>query len=231
MRHQVDYGPSFALLKINLEPGETITAEAGAMVTQTPNVGMKTRLNAGSSAGFFGKIWAFFIAMIRKVIGGETMFINDFTAQGSPGTVTLAPPLSGHIQHRRLENERILLQAGAYLASGPGLKMKLRWGGLRGILAKEGIVFIEISGTGDLFMTAYGGIQPVEVDGDFIVDNGHMVAFSSVLDFKITTPGGGAMGFFASGEGLVVKFTGKGTVYIQSRNMAALVEWLNRLVR
>ena len=228
MQHEVTHGPSFALLKVRLGPGETITAEAGSMVTHTTNVAMATRLN-GSGAGFFGKIVAFFIALVRKFIGGETMFINDFTSSGD-GEISLAPALSGHIVHKRLDNERILVQTGSYLASGPGLKMKLRWGGIRGILSKEGLVFLEISGTGDLWFNAYGGIQPVEVDGEFIVDNGHMVAFSSGLDFKITTPGGGAMGFFASGEGLVCEFKGKGTVWIQSRNLSALVGWLVRLL-
>lgn len=228
MQHEVVHGPSFALLKVRLGAGETITAEAGSMVTHTGNVGMATRLN-GNGTGFFGKIAAFLIALVRKFIGGETLFINDFTSSGD-GEISLAPSLSGHIVHKRLENERILVQTGSYLASGPGLKMKLRWGGIRGVLSKEGLVFLEISGTGDLWFNAYGGIQPVEVDGDFIVDNGHMVAFSAGLDFKITTPGGGVMGFFASGEGLVCEFKGKGTVWIQSRNLSALVGWLVRLL-
>ncbi|MFT7625350.1 MAG: hypothetical protein ACI9WU_004541, partial [Myxococcota bacterium] len=144
--------------------------------------------------------------------------------------VSLAPPLSGHIVHRRLENERLLLTTGSYLASGPGLTMRLRWGGIRGILSKEGLVFLEMSGTGDLFFTAYGGITEVAVSGDFIVDNGHMVAFTAGLDFEITTPGGGAMGFLASGEGLVCKLNGNGSVWIQSRNVGALAGWITRLL-
>lgn len=230
MQHKIDYGPSFALLKVQLDPGDRIIAEAGAMVTRDSNLRMETKLNAGTKSGFFGKIWAFFIALVRKLIGGETMFINTFYPKTGSGTVTLAPSLAGHIVHRKLENERILLQAGAFLACSPGVDMKLRWGGLRGILAKEGIVFIECFGTGDLFMTAYGGIQEVEVDGSFIVDNGHMVAFTSGLDFKIKSAGGGMLGLFASGEGLVIEFQGKGKVYIQSRNLGALVEWLVRLL-
>lgn len=229
MKHEIVHGPSFALLKVGLEPGESITAEAGAMVTRDAHVQMKTRLNAGKS-GFFGRLLAFFVAMIRKVIGGETMFINEFSAEGTGGMVRLAPSLAGQVIRRRLENETIILQTGAYLASTGDLKMKLKWGGLRGILAKEGIVFLKISGTGELFMNAYGGIQPVQVDGEFVVDNGHIVAFDDTLDYKITTPGGGMMGLFASGEGLVCRFRGRGTVFVQSRNMGALVGWLVRLM-
>ena len=130
------------------------------------------------------------------------------------------------IIHRALNNERILLQPGAFLASSSGLEMKMRWAGLRGLFGREGAVFIEMGGSGDLFFNAYGGIHAVEVDGTFIVDTGHMVAFDAGLDFKIKRPGGGLMGLFASGEGLVCEFEGKGTVWIQSRNMSALVGWL-----
>ena len=229
MQHAVKHGPSFSTLTVQLAAGETITAESDAMITRTADVSIEPRLNASRSGGVWGTIKALFIALIRKIFGGETMFVNDFTASQA-AEIRLAPVMSGHIVHRRLENERILLQPGSYLASGAGLSMRLQWAGLRGLLSKEGIVFVEISGTGDLFMTAYGGIQPIEVDGSFVVDNGHIVAFETGLDFKITTPGGGMLGFFGSGEGLVCNFTGKGTVWIQSRNTGALVDWITRLL-
>ncbi len=68
------------------------------------------------------------------------------------------------------------------------------------------------------------------VDGTFIVDKGHIVAFDGGLDFRITTAGGGMMGFVASGDALVCEVKGKGNVSIQSCNTAALVEWLTRLL-
>jgi uncharacterized protein (TIGR00266 family) len=229
MRHEIVHGPSFALLKLQLGAGDAITAEAGAMVSHRGPLRMDTRLNAGTRAGFLARIFAFFVALLRKLIGGETMFINEFSATGA-SELSLAPALAGHVEHRRLDNERILLQPGAFLAMGPGLAMRMRWGGLRAILSKEGVVFLEVSGTGDLFINSYGGIRAVPVDGSFVVDNGHIVAFDGGLDFTISRPGGGMMGLFASGEGLVCTFTGRGNVYIQSRNTSALVEWLARLL-
>ena len=229
MEHEIKHGPSFATITMRLRAGETITSESDAMLTHTRGVEISPRLNASSGGGLWGTVKALFIALIRKVFGGETMFVNDYTAT-QDAEIRLAPTMNGSIVHRRLNNERLLLQPGAYLASGPGLKMRLQWGGLRGLLSKEGIVFVEISGSGDLFITAYGGIQPVQVDGSFIVDNGHIVAFDAGLDFKISTPGGGIMGFLGSGEGLVCNFKGKGTVWIQSRNTSALVDWITRLL-
>ncbi|MEM6732510.1 MAG: AIM24 family protein, partial [Myxococcota bacterium] len=117
MKFSIDHGPSFAWLRVALEPNESIQAEAGSMVMRSPQLEMATRLNAGRAAGIFRKILTFFTAILRRIFGGEAMFINEFSgAQG--GEVVLAPALSGHIVHRKLgAGDRLLLQAGAYLAS------------------------------------------------------------------------------------------------------------------
>lgn len=231
MKHSVEYGPAFAWLRIALEPGETIEAEAGAMVTRTPELEMSTRLNAGKGAGLFAKVLAFFAALARKVFGGETLFVNDFHgAQG--GEVVLAPKLSGHIEHRRLDGAGgLLVQSGSYLASGPGLKTKLRWGGLRGLFGGEGLFFLHCTGSGDLFINSYGGILSVDIDGEYIVDTGHIVAFDDTLDFEIKSAGQGMKALFLSGEGLVCRFRGRGRLYVQSRNIGGLVGWISPYLR
>jgi uncharacterized protein (TIGR00266 family) len=190
---------------------------------------MDVKLNAGKNPGFFGKLKAMLIALLRKVIGGETFFVNHFSSpQG--GWVWLAPALSGAIRHIPMTGQSMLFSTGAYLASAGDIDMKLRFGGLRALLAKEGAFFLEIGGTGDLWVTSYGAIDEVMCNGSYIVDNGHIVGFDSSLDFEIKSPGGGAMGFFASGEGLVCEFGGQGRILIQSRNTSALVDWLGRMM-
>jgi uncharacterized protein (AIM24 family) len=170
MQPVISHGPSFAWLTVDLEQGDIVTAEAGAMVTVSPTVGMKTRLNSPTKSGIFGKIVAFFIAIVRKVVGGETMFVNDFTADTGAGQLRLAPALAGFVVHRKLENERLLLTPGSYLASGPGLSMRLRFGGLRAILSREGVFFVEISGSGDLSIkSAGGGLMGLVASGEGLV--------------------------------------------------------------
>lgn len=229
MEHSIDHGPSFSLLSVTLGPNEVITAEAGSMVTRDGAVVLTSRLNASKKRGFFVKLGAFFVALMRKLIGGETFFINELTAPAHGGKVRLAPSMAGHIVYRPLANERLLLAPGAFLACDAGIDMRLRWGGLRGIFSASSPAFTEVSGTGDLFLAAYGGIQTLDVDGELIVDNGHLVAFESGLDFNITSAGGGVLGFVASGEGLVCRFRGRGKVWIQTRNVSALVGWLARM--
>jgi uncharacterized protein (TIGR00266 family) len=134
------------------------------------------------------------------------------------------------MRHIPLNGQTLVMSAGAFVACAGEVDLKLRWGGLRAILAKEGAFFVEASGRGDLWLTSYGAIDEIWVNGTYVVDNGHLVAFDSSLQFKIKSPGGGVMGFVASGEGLVCEFTGQGRVLIQSRNTMSLVDWVGRLL-
>ncbi|NOY89578.1 MAG: TIGR00266 family protein [Deltaproteobacteria bacterium] len=227
--HEITHGPSFAMLRVDLEPGVTVVAEAGAMVARNQHVGMEVKMNASPRASFFAKLKAFFIALIRKVIGGETFFVNHFTSP-QPGSVWLAPTMAGQVAYRRLKGETLTLSTGAYLAHVGDLDMKMKFGGLKSLLAKEGAFFLELSGQGDLWFNSYGGVHVIEVDGSYIVDNGHLVGFEGDLNFTIKGAGGGLMGLVASGEGMVCEFSGQGRVYIQSRNVGSLVGWLTPLL-
>jgi uncharacterized protein (TIGR00266 family) len=229
MQYHIEHGPAFAWLRVGLEPEERIVAEAGAMVRQSTSLEVETRLNASRKAGFLGVVVAFFVALIRRLFGGETMFVNEY---GGPrgGEVVLAPKLSGQIMQKTLDGVRTLfVQRGGYLASSPGIDTRVRFGGLRTLFGGEGLVLLHCSGAGDVFVNSYGGITEVAVDGTFVVDTGHIVAFDGALDFRVRSIGG-AKSFLFSGEGLVCEFEGRGTVYVQSRNLKALVSWLTPLL-
>lgn len=229
MQQMIKYEPSFSMLQVNLGPGEVLIAEAGAMVARSSNLQMEVKLNAGKNAGFFGKMKAFFIALIRRIVGGETFFVNHFSSpQG--GFVWLAPPLSGSIKSIPMRGNAMLFSAGSYLASYGDIDLKMRWGGLRAILSKEGAFFVEASGNGEVWVTSYGAIDEVHCNGTYVVDNGHIVGFDSSLTFKIKSSGGGLLGFLASGEGLVCEFQGQGRILIQTRNTGALVDWLTPML-
>jgi uncharacterized protein (TIGR00266 family) len=229
VQHAITHGPSFAMLRVDLAPGDTIVSEAGAMVARHQQVAMAVKLNAGKRAGFFAVLKALFVALLRRMIGGETFFVNHFTAaQG--GSVWLAPPLSGQVVHRRMNGETLVLSTGAYLAHTGDIDLKLKFGGLRGLLAKEGAFFLAISGQGELWFTSYGGVETIDVNGSYIVDNGHLVGYEGNLTFNIRTAGGGLLGFAASGEGLVCEFNGQGRLWIQTRNLGSLVSWVSPLM-
>ncbi|MCS6798393.1 MAG: TIGR00266 family protein [Myxococcota bacterium] len=226
---EITHGPAFALLRVDLQPGQQLFAEAGAMVARQSHLGMRVRLNAGRSPSLWARLTAFFVAWLRKMLGGETFFVSAFETD-APGSVWLAPAMSGQITHRRLNGERLILSAGAYLASAGDIDVRLRFGGLRALLAREGLFFLEVSGHGDLWITSYGAIHAIDLERPFLVDTGHLVGFEGALDWSIRGAGGGLMGLVASGEGLVCEFRGRGRVYLQSRNESTLVHWLGGLL-
>lgn len=229
MDQELSHDPGFAMLRVNLEPGEHLVAEPDAMVAMSREVALEAKLNASREAGCLALIPAMFAAFVRMIFGGESFFVNHFTTE-TPGSVWLAPTLSGGIRHRRLQNEKLTLSTGAYLASSGDVDVEVTFGGLRGLLGGEGAFFLEVSGTGDVWFNSFGGIEEIQVDGTYVVDNGHIVGFDGDLDFDITGAGSGCLAFFASGEGAVCRFEGKGTVYLQTRNVGAVVDWVKPLL-
>lgn len=228
--HEITHGPSFALLRVDLQPGQTLVAEAGSMVARSSNLTMDVKMSAGKAPGFFGMIMNIFIAIIRKVMGGESFFTNHFSGP-QPGSVWIAPAMAGEITHRRINpGETLILSAGAYLASVGDIDIKMKFGGIKSMLAKEGAFMLAVSGSGDLWFNSYGGTTAVPINGPFMLDNGHLVGYEGQLTFNLKSAGGGMFGFLAGGEGLVCEFTGTGTVYVQSRNIGSLVGWLTPML-
>jgi uncharacterized protein (TIGR00266 family) len=225
MKHEILFKPSFAMVKFSLEPGESITTEAGSMVGMSPNMGIKTSIG-GTAMGFFGKLLNFLLALIRKVLGGESMFFNTYTPAGA-GSLWVAPAMVGDMVAMDITpGNPIIIQPGSYVANTPGIALKTKWGGLRSILGKEGAFLLEASGAGTIWVNAYGGIKEIAVNGSLVLDTGHMVAFDSSLNYRLKMAGGGMLTALKSGEGLVFEFSGNGRLLIQSRNVDSLVSWV-----
>lgn len=236
LRHDILYAPSYAMVRVTLSPGQRVFAEAGAMVGMSPDMGVRTLLSPSqvSAEGFWGRLFALLtgllVALLRKALGGETLFVNSFEPGPAGGEVLLAPTLTGDIVHHRLENDGgLLVQSGAYLASSAGVRLRPRFGGLRGLLSGKGLFFLEIQGKGDLWLNAFGGIEVLEVHDSLTVDTGHIVAFEPALSWRVATIGG-LKSTLLSGEGLVMRFSGKGRVWVQSRNLEGFARWVRPML-
>ena len=96
--------------------------------------------------------------------------------------------------------------------------------GLRGLF-NEGLFILRASGSGTLFFNSYGDVEEVEVDGSYRVDNGHAVAWEPTLDYQITRGGRGIRSFLFSDQ-LILRFTGHGKLWVQSRNPRSLASWV-----
>jgi uncharacterized protein (TIGR00266 family) len=215
MQYKIMYQPSYSLLEVQLDPSESVVAESDAMVSMAPNVKMDT----GAKGGLFGAL--------KRSIGGESMFQNTFTAQDGPGTVTFAPTMVGDIAAREMRGESLFVQSGSFLASSPSIELDTKWGGARTFFSREGLFVLKATGMGMLFMSSYGAIHTVTLapGEQLVMDTGHMVAFDATMGYHVRTIGGVKQTLF-SGEGLVVDLTGPGTIYMQTRNFGAFVNYL-----
>ena len=215
MDYEILYRPSYSLARVQLSRGEELSAEAGAMVSKSAGIEMDTGIKGGLFAG-----------LKRSLLGGESFFINTFRAL-QDGEVTLAPPLPGDIAHLGLSGQTIFVQSTSYLASSPQVSVDTKWSGAKGFFAKEGLFLLRVGGAGDLFLSSYGAIHPVDLAAGelYTVDNGHMVAFDESVEYRVRRIGGMKSTLF-SGEGLVCEFKGPGRVYLQTRSEDAFLSWL-----
>lgn len=219
MRHEILDSPDFALLQLTMDMGETVVAESGAMVAHDTQITIETNMRGGLIG-----------AAKRKLLGGESLFQNTFTAGAAGQRLYLAAPAEGDLQARELgEGEEFFLQSGAYVAHhGDRLEIDTKFGGVRGFFSGVGLFMLRIVGPGTVFYGSYGALHRVELDGseNYTVDTGHIVGFTSGLSYNVTTFGG-FKGLFFSGEGLVARFTGQGTVFIQTRAASSLASFLH----
>ncbi|MEM6532783.1 MAG: TIGR00266 family protein [Myxococcota bacterium] len=214
MNIDVEYKPAHSLAVINLEGGESIRAEAGAMVSMSSNIKVETDGPMSKKSGGFLK------GLKRAFLGGESFFTNLYTAPaGAPGEVTLAPSLCGDmIVHDLQPGGELLIQGSSYVAAPDSVAIDSKWQGLKSLFSGESMFFLKASGQGPVLINAFGAIETIDLDGELIVDTGHLVAFSEGLEYTISKASKGLIASFLSGEGLVLRFRGKGRLYVQTRN-------------
>lgn len=220
MRDEIIDAPDFGLLKVTLEqPGEKIVSEAGAMVAMSTEIGMETNMRGGLLA-----------AAKRKVMGGESLFQNTYTAKAANQEIFLAPPTEGDLRLMDLaQGQTFFLQSGAYVAHvGDQLNLDSKFGGVKNFFGGVGLFMLKVTGPGRLYYATYGAIHEVDVaQGGYTCDTGHIVGWTEGLNYSVRKFGG-YKGMFFSGEGLVCDFQGQGKLYIQTRNPTSLASFLEK---
>ena len=212
MQYEILARPAASVVKVVLNRHEALTCEVGAMVAMSTRITVETTSKKkGSPGGVMGGL--------RRILSGENFFLNHFTSQENNQYIILGPTLMGDIVHHRLDNSTLIVQGGSWLASDPNIGIDTSFQGLgNAFFSGEGAFWVKCTGSGSIFINAFGAIYPVEVDGDYIVDTGHIVAFEDTLNFTVQKATDSWIGSFLSGEGLVCRFQGKGIVYCQSHN-------------
>ena len=216
MQVEIKYDPAFAIAFVTLDQGEGIRAESGAMVSHSAGLQMQTSTQGGFMKG------------LKRAVGGESFFMNTFTAPQPGDQIGLASPLPGDIAHWPLTGQTVYLQSGAYLASGLGIDVDSSWGGSKGFFGAGSLIVLKVSGTGDLLVSAYGAIHAIDLapGQSYVVDTGHLVGWSEGVATQVNKAGGGWKQTLLGGEGLVCTLTGPGRIYLQTRSTIDFVNWL-----
>ncbi len=222
MRYQIKYKPSYSMLVVNLEQGETMTAEAGAMTYMDPNIEVHTRKREKSLLGSLG----------LAIIGRQSFWVNDYTSAQGAGEVGLVSAPVGDIEMLEIRPDQgYVIQKAAYVASTQDVDLDVQWEGFTKGLFGQGLFMIRVTGNGNLFINTFGAVDKhtLGLGQSMIVDNFHLVAFSSTCSYKVTKFGG-LKETLLGGEGLVTNITGPGDIYIQTKNLKEFVDWLWTLI-
>lgn len=207
---QLIHQPDNAIAKVSLDAGEEIVAQAGAMVAMSGFINTSTTLRQGKGGGIMGGL--------KRMLGGQSLFLSVFHSPTPEGQVFLAPKLMGDILVYEMKGQELVIQATSYLACANDVDIDVGFEGIKSLFSGESIFWLSITGYGQVILTSFGGIYEIDVDGDYIVDTGNIVAFERSLDFRIDKANSTWLGAFFGREGFVCRFQGQGKVYCQTHN-------------
>ena len=207
MNIEILYKPAHSVARVQLAVGESVTAESGAMVSTSGNVTMTT------SAGGLG-------SGLKRLLGAESFFRNTFTAEGASGEVLLAPVLCGDLAVADVDESNWYIASSAYVGGDDSVDLQTKVGGFKGFFSGAGLFILRASGRGKVIFGAFGALECIDVEGELLVDTGHLIAWedSPELTHTVTKVASGWISSFLSGEGLVCRFKGSGKVWVQTRN-------------
>jgi len=219
-------------LHVSMKQGETIYCESDAMVMMETALDLKGKMTGGLGS-----------AIMRRFANGESFFQQHIEAVRGSGDCLLSPTLPGAIEVVDVGARQYLLNDGAFVAATSGTEMKVRTQSIgNALFAQSGGFFVmETSGSGQVVVSGFGSMFQLDVEPgkDVVIDNSHVVCWDNSLKYEISvttgggTGGGGGIGGFlgnmvnsmTSGEGIVLRFSGSGKVFICSRNRDAFLKW------
>ncbi len=216
MRYKIISNP-MGMLEVEMDKGDKITAEGGALVYMKGDVEIKTRMR---NKGFLKSVKV-------TLLGKETFFVNDFIANEDNCIIGLTGPPVGDIFKLDIEDHGYIIQSGAYIASTPYVELDTEWQGFtKGIFGTE-LFMLKATGRGYVFLNVYGSIIERELkDGErLLLDNYHLVALRDDAEYKVVKVGN-LKSTILGGEGLATEIIGPGKVYFQTKNLKELIDIL-----
>jgi uncharacterized protein (TIGR00266 family) len=218
-------------LHVSLKRGEMIYCESDAMVMMESTLDLKGKMKGGLGS-----------ALMRTFANGESFFQQQIEATRGDGDCLLSPVLPGAMQAVEVGPNNYIISDGAFVAASAGVELRVRTQSIgNALFAQSGGFFVtETGGSGQVVVSGFGSMSVLDVEPgkDAIIDNSHVVCWDSNLRYEISVTTGQSSGFLGnlvnsvtSGEGVVLRFSGRGKVYVCSRNRAAFRTWTQQGAR
>ncbi|MGK7394986.1 MAG: TIGR00266 family protein [Candidatus Cyclobacteriaceae bacterium M3_2C_046] len=230
--HEIDYeikGESIQVVEVELDPNETVIAEAGAMLYMDEGITFETKMGDGSepNQGLLGKLFS----AGTRMLTGESIFMTHFTHRGSgKARVGFSAPYPGTVIPIKLDemhNSELIVQKDGFLCAALGTKVSITFNKRigSGLVGGEGFILQKLSGDGRAFVHAGGTLIEKQLNNETLrIDTGCVVAFESSIDFDIQSAGGLRSMIFG-GEGIfLATLSGTGRVWLQSMPIRKLIQ-------
>ncbi len=232
--HIIDYqirGESIQIVEVELDPMETVIAEAGAMLFMEDGIAFEARMGDGSnpSQGLFDKL----LSVGSRVLTGESIFMTHFTNRGNKkARVGFSAPYPGTVipvDLSQCPGNELIVQKDGFLCAALGTKVSITFNRRlgAGLVGGEGFILQKLQGDGKAFVHAGGYVIERTLHNETLrVDTGCVVAFESQIDFDVQTSGGLRSMIFG-GEGIfLATLRGSGKVWLQSMPIRKLIQAL-----
>lgn len=229
--HEIDYeihGHGIQVVEVELDPNETVIAEAGAMVYMDNGIQFETKMGDGSdpNQGFFGKL----LSAGSRMLTGESVFMTHFTHRGQgKAKVAFSAPYPGTvipIDLSEMYDYSLTVQKDAFLCAALGTKVNITFNRKlgSGLVGGEGFILQKLQGDGRAFIHAGGTIIEKQLNNETLrVDTGCVVAFEPSINFDVQSAGGLKSMIFG-GEGMfLATLSGTGRVWLQSMPLRKLI--------
>jgi uncharacterized protein (TIGR00266 family) len=214
MRHQIDHAPTFTTIEFEMAAGESVTVQPGCML------GMTTGFDLKSGLGSHVKGRRGLGRALRSSLAGESFLAAIYTAKRDNERLLLAPSEQGDIRALEVRpGAQRYIAPGAFLACHGNVQINIEYAGVRGWMATRGLFLMRTEGEGTVFVSSHGALRSLDLAESerYVLDNRFIVAFAEGMKFETVTVAKSIRHSFLSGEGLVNRFSGPGTILFQTR--------------
>lgn len=221
--YAINCHPIYSTLELILKPNQIVFVDANVVTAMDNHILFVNKLRGG------------LLDVLRKALGSDALFLNQFTADQSPGHLHLSPALPGDICHYFLTMEKgIYLRADNFLACQPTVKIDTNFASMKHFYNDAQSFLLRLVGEGDLWFSLYGSLLEIPVDGPILYNPDYIVAFEDTLDYEMIKQEGLSTdklrGDVWGGRGRLCRFTGRGKLWLQARQVNSFLNYAQSIL-